>query len=273
MADGNRNDSIALINAVIYPMAHPGRAQALFARGGVIEAVGCDKDILARCDARTVVLDMKGKTVSDGMDAEGDSSLVREWNKSGDEADYSLSATLNEITNQFETADINYYGEGKDIVTYLSRNDWQGTWPKNMAGYTAPAKMIADMDALYSPTNNPSAYQPGDKDTSSITTGSTATQYNIAMMRGRDYDDENWDVLLDQISIQEMADFNKQGRSAIKSIGLPETTAVDGPAAWTKSHYKEKYDDYKALGIPDDIIFDTWDSKRFTSIYCRIVTN
>ena len=195
-------------------------------------------------DALNNILDMKGKTVSDGMDAEGDSSLVREWNKSGDEADYSLSATLNEITNQFETADINYYGEGKDIVTYLSRNDWQGTWPKNMAGYTAPAKMIADMDALYSPTNNPSAYQPGDKDTSSITTGSTATQYNIAMMRGRDYDDENWDVLLDQISIQEMADFNKQGRSAIKSIGLPETTAVDGPAAWTKSHYKEKYDDY-----------------------------
>ena len=67
MADGNRNDSIALINAVIYPMAHPGRAQALFARGGVIEAVGCDKDILARCDARTVVLDMKGKYVLPGF--------------------------------------------------------------------------------------------------------------------------------------------------------------------------------------------------------------
>lgn len=67
MADGNRNDSIALINAVIYPMAHPGRAQALFARGGVIEAVGCDKDILAMCDARSVVLDMKGKYVLPGF--------------------------------------------------------------------------------------------------------------------------------------------------------------------------------------------------------------
>ena len=59
MADGNRNDSIALINAVIYPMAHPGRAQALFARGGVIEAVGCDKDILALCASKTEVLDKR----------------------------------------------------------------------------------------------------------------------------------------------------------------------------------------------------------------------
>ena len=67
MADGNRNDSIALINAVIYPMAHPGRAQALFARGGVIEAVGNDREILAMCDARTVVLDMKGKYVLPGF--------------------------------------------------------------------------------------------------------------------------------------------------------------------------------------------------------------
>ena len=67
MADGNRNDSIALINAVIYPMAHPGRAQALFARGGVIEAVGGDSDILALCDSKTVVLDMKGKYVLPGF--------------------------------------------------------------------------------------------------------------------------------------------------------------------------------------------------------------
>ena len=67
MDSGKRNDSIALINAVIYPMAHPGRAQALYASGGVIKAIGDDKDILALCDARTVVLDMKGKFVIPGI--------------------------------------------------------------------------------------------------------------------------------------------------------------------------------------------------------------
>ncbi len=67
MSDGNRKDSIALINAVIYPMAPPGRAQALYARGGVIEAVGRDSEILGLCDSKTVVLDMKGKYVLPGF--------------------------------------------------------------------------------------------------------------------------------------------------------------------------------------------------------------
>ncbi|MDO4559831.1 MAG: amidohydrolase [bacterium] len=67
MADSIRTDSIALINSVIYPMAYPGRAQAIFARGGVIEALGTDKEILARCDTKTVVLDMKGRYILPGI--------------------------------------------------------------------------------------------------------------------------------------------------------------------------------------------------------------
>ena len=62
-----RNDSIALIDGVIYPMAAPGRAQALFARGGVIKAIGTDKEILSLCDSRTTVLDMKGKYIMPGI--------------------------------------------------------------------------------------------------------------------------------------------------------------------------------------------------------------
>lgn len=67
MPDETRNDSIALINGVIYPMASPGRAQSLFARGGVIRALGTDRDILSMCDAKTTVLDMKGKFVFPGF--------------------------------------------------------------------------------------------------------------------------------------------------------------------------------------------------------------
>lgn len=62
-----RNDSIALINSVLYPMASPGRTNAIFARGGIIEAIGPDKDILAMCDHRTTVLDMKGKFTMPGF--------------------------------------------------------------------------------------------------------------------------------------------------------------------------------------------------------------
>lgn len=67
MADETRNDSIALINGVIYPMAPPGRAQAIFAEGGVIRAMGSDGEILSLCGAKTTVLDMKGRFVFPGF--------------------------------------------------------------------------------------------------------------------------------------------------------------------------------------------------------------
>lgn len=113
-----------------------------------------------------------------------------------------------------------------------------------MTGYSAPSAMLKDISDLYDANNNPAAYEKGDSDISGITTGSVATNYNIAMMIGVSYDDESWDDLLDQITIDEMADFTRQGRTAIQSVNQPETTAVDGPAAWTKSTYVEKYDDY-----------------------------
>ena len=67
MGDVQRNDSIALINGVIYPMSSPGRAKALFAKNGIIEAIGSDKDILSLCDSKTTVLDIKGKFLMPGM--------------------------------------------------------------------------------------------------------------------------------------------------------------------------------------------------------------
>ena len=67
MTDTKRTDSLALINSVIYPMACPGRVSALFSRGGVIKALGTDSEILPMCDAKTVVLDMKGRFVLPGF--------------------------------------------------------------------------------------------------------------------------------------------------------------------------------------------------------------
>jgi len=67
MGDIQRNDSIALINGVIYPMSSPGRAKALFAKNGIIEAIGSDRDILSLCDSKTTVLDIKGKFLMPGM--------------------------------------------------------------------------------------------------------------------------------------------------------------------------------------------------------------
>ena len=62
------------------------------------------------------------------MDAPGDAAKVYKFTvDSDDNATYSVSGTGYKITNQFGDADLNSYGE--NLVTYLSRSDWQGTWP------------------------------------------------------------------------------------------------------------------------------------------------
>ena len=232
-------------------------------------------------DALNNILAAKGCDTSDGMDYDGDAdkavlSVKNEFN----EAEYSLSATTKKVTNQFQEADINYYlGGTSDEVVYLSRSDWSGTWPETMSDFAATSDMIADMDALYDgvnqgAANKPAAYEKGSSDISGInvsaTTLETQGQYSIAMMIGQAYDDAAWEALLSQLSIDDLAKFTKQGREAIPSVGLNASTAVDGPAAWTKSRYKEDYDDFSAeaaytdevmVAYPTETVFaGTWNT-------------
>lgn len=197
-------------------------------------------------DALNNILASKGKAVADGMDYNGVAAKAYKANKATfDKNEYRLSARNTSITNQFDNADINtYVGNTDQKVTYLSRNHWDTTWPKNMTGFSATDKMIAEMDSYYSEksdgTTKPTAYVPGDKDTKSITTDAER-KYTVAMMIGASYDDENWDKLLDQLTIQDYLDSTSQGRKELASVGLNATTAVDGPSAWTKSNYIEDY--------------------------------
>ena len=197
-------------------------------------------------EALNNILAAKGKTTSDGMDANGDSDKAVVKTKSGFvEDEYKLSANKTTITNQFETTDINHYvGNTSDKVTYLSRNDWSGTWPKNMTGFTATKAMVDEAASYYSEktdgTTSPTAYEKGSSDTSSVTLGAEQ-KYTLAMMIGVDYDDAAWDLLLDQLTVQDYLDSTSQGRKELKSVGLNATTAVDGPSAWTKSTYIEDY--------------------------------
>ena len=52
--------------------------------------------------------------------------------------------TGKEVTNLFEDADINYWI--KDSVTYLTRQDWEGTFPTAQRNITATPEMIRQID-------------------------------------------------------------------------------------------------------------------------------
>ena len=73
-------------------------------------------------------LTAQGYTTEDGMDAEGTGDVVT-WNLgSFDKTTFATSNGVN-VTNVAENADMNYWLPG--TVTYLSRSDWEGTYPIN----------------------------------------------------------------------------------------------------------------------------------------------
>ncbi len=87
-------------------------------------------------DAVNNILAAKGYTpssTSSKMDATGNTDVVAKHHESTFDAEtYSKSVTGATVTNQFDCADVNNYtgsGTGNDTVTYLTRNNWTGTWP------------------------------------------------------------------------------------------------------------------------------------------------
>ena len=80
------------------------------------------------------------------MTGNGNGALAAKWNLAEmDTTTYSVSSkTGNAITNLFENADLNKY-EGADgqTVTYLTRNDWVGTFPTTVSLSITPT-MWAD---------------------------------------------------------------------------------------------------------------------------------
>ena len=84
----------------------------------------------AHAAANNVLNEMK-------KDTDGTTTLgkVVTWNlEERDEKSFSVSNGF-EVQNQMQNADINYYYD-EEVVTYLSRSDWEGTFPKNYTNYT-----------------------------------------------------------------------------------------------------------------------------------------
>ena len=179
-------------------------------------------------EALNNVLAAKGYTTSDGMDAEGDAALVYSFEYDG--RLYSEDPDSGyEVTTRFEKADLNYYVPGS--VTYLSRSDWQNTWPVEIVDLEAPDDMIADLE------NN---YEPSETDLTEITYGAD-NGLTIADLIGADYDDEAWDLLLDELTFDEAVELVHNGASqtaACTSIGFAGTVDSDGPAGLSGRTYR-----------------------------------
>ncbi|MFV0467186.1 MAG: glycoside hydrolase family 3 protein [Lachnospiraceae bacterium] len=178
-------------------------------------------------DALNNILSTKGYTIEDGMDYPGDPEFVEEVSvEELDSTTYAVSQeTGNPITNQFQSVDIKYYDQS---VTYLTRNDWTGTWPITyMDGlWAAPEQLLADLEIKTDGNSTSEIPLVG-------TINAEAGELSTAALIGLDYSDELWGILIEQMTIEELDALVRIGGYAtqnIESIQLPATVDKDGPA-------------------------------------------
>ena len=179
-------------------------------------------------EAANNVLAAKGYTAADGMTADGNADFTYEYTVGSlDSTTYSVSShTDYPITNRFDATDLNYYGID---MTYLSRSDWQGTWPTGMPGLEAVDQMFDDGLYIYQ------TYEGGEGEYPTMGANNGLT---LGMMVGLDYDDPAWDDLLDQATFDEMAVLIGQGyhnTAAMPSVGKPATLDDNGPQGFTQA--------------------------------------
>lgn len=183
------------------------------------------------------VLAAQGYSEADGMTAGGNADNVKTWTLDAmDTETFAYTENGTAVENQLQDMDLNYYMP--DTVTYLSRNDWSGTWPKTYKDLTATDEMIQIMqNDTYEIT------EQGDAD--SVTWGAD-NGLTLSDLKGADFEDEKWDDLMDQLNLEDAmirTGFGGTSTKPIESISSPEAVQNDGPNginSYTLGQYANK---------------------------------
>ena len=180
------------------------------------------------------VLAAKGytaKTTEGRMDANGNAALTYKWTEAEfDDKTYAVSANGTAITNQLSLADPNLYeGTKGQNVTWLSRNNWEGTYPSDdQIVLQLTDLLIADLQQM---RYNPDNYEKAEMPTMGAQNG-----LKLYDMIGLDYDDPKWQTLLDQLTYDEMVALigdSFHWRMPAESVHAPGSRDENGPQGLT----------------------------------------
>lgn len=176
-------------------------------------------------DAVNNILAAKGLT----GDAAGDKNMTKKFTLSANYETAKSRYTGEDIVNRFDDVDINLtdYGAGK--VTYLSRKDWQGTYPSKVT-LKLTDKLLSALD--YGKTWEEDEFQEKPKFEQNNGLNIFGLWKDTA---GNElpYDHELWDKLLDQTSFTEQTYLICNAwcaTQALESVAAPATENRDGPA-------------------------------------------
>ena len=184
-------------------------------------------------DAVNNVLAAKGyspKNTNGRMDAVGKKELVAVWNNpTFDATTYAVSDNGTVITNQLSQADLNLNEEVAETVVYVSRNNWEETMPTGqISTITMNAYLLEGLqDVQYDASN----YDEVDMPILGVNHGLT-----LYDMIGLDYEDPKWDLLLEQLSFEDMVSLIGDAfhwTMPVESVQVPGTRCENGPQGLT----------------------------------------
>lgn len=175
------------------------------------------------------------------MDAQGDTELTFKWNNPAFDAERcSTAENGTEIINRLSDSDINMTTDVAESVQYLTRSDWNGTFPREILTLTLTDALTAKLqNVLYDPAD----HEPVDMPTLGARNGK-----KLVDMIGVPYDDPEWDVLLDQLTFDDMVSLigdSFHWTMPIESIQAPGTRDENGPQGLTASLFTTDVSDGK----------------------------
>ncbi len=161
---------------------------------------------------------------AEGQDVGGNADKAKSWNLgSQDTTTFATTKNGTAVENQLADMDVNYWLPG--TATYLTRADWEGTFPKTYKDLTATDEMIDILDNDIYEIN-------ANGDPSTVTFGAD-NGLTLADLKGvSDINDERWDMLMDEITLEECmirTGFGGTSTKVIESIMSPEAIQNDGP--------------------------------------------
>ncbi len=147
------------------------------------------------------------------------------------------------LSNQFDYAD----GD----LTYLSRNDVDGTYPDNTdLSYTASDELVKAYNDFI---------KPAKVETAAPTTGAD-NGIKLSDLKDLAYDDPRWSDFLDQFTVEEMKQLVLEGAYhtvAIDRLGVPSSVLLDGPAGINSFFSK-----VTAASYPTEVVLaSTWNDE------------
>ena len=128
------------------------------------------------------------------------------------------------VQNRMTDAELNSWNTGTSVA-YLSRSDWAGTFPVSVDKITATEAMIPYLrNVTYDAAAELSHYDGPTVFTYGVDNGVKAVD-----LIGLDYDDPKYELALQELTLQELANQYIAYLGELKTLAMPKESSADSP--------------------------------------------